>query len=199
MAALGRIVKSNILKDINVRFFRHVHSSKDTFESKRVVVTGIGTVTPLGTDAHLSFDKLLKKQSCSRHVLEDMNEEDEKFKGIYSRLSSQVVARVPSEEFNDKRKEHIKNSDLRTMSRAMSMGIVASVIALKDADWGPKDPEQLVRTGVVIGNAMVDLDYIAESHNLLTTNIKGNKVSPFFCSQDFTKFVFWTRFYSTWL
>ena len=180
MATLGKCARSKVLKDIRLSFFRHAHVSKDTFESRRVVVTGLGTVTPLGTNAHLSFEKLLKKQSCLKHVLEDMNEEDGKFKEIYSRLPSQVVARVPSVEFNDKRKNCIKNSDLRSMSRAMSMGIVASDDALQDAKWNPKDKEQLVRTGVVIGNAMVDLDYIAESHNLLTSSTKGNKVSPYF-------------------
>ena len=64
--------------------------------------------------------------------------------------------------------------------RAMAMGIVASEDALKDANWIPKAPTDLARTGVAIGNAMVDLDYIAESHNLLTGTDKGNKVNPFF-------------------
>ena len=180
MAAFGKRIKPKLLKDLNLCVFRQLHSRNETFESRRVVVTGVGTVTPLGTNTHLSFDKLLEKQSCSKHVLEDMNEEDEKFKDIYSRLSSQVVARVPNLEFNEKKKDCISNSDLRSMSRAMAMGIIASVEALNDSKWHPQDPKELERTGVVIGNAMVDLDYIAESHNLLTTSSKGNKVSPFF-------------------
>ena len=185
MATISKCARSKFVKDIRLCIFRHAHVSKHTFESRRVVVTGLGTVTPLGTNTHLSFDKLLKKQNCLKHVLEDMNEEDEKFQEIYSRLPSQVVARVPSEEFNDKKKNCIKNSDLRSMSRAMSMGIVASDDALKDANWNPKDKEQLGRTGVAIGNAMVDLDYIAESHNLLTSSTKGNKVSPYFVPKIF--------------
>ena len=180
MAAIKGINKWKNLKHLNLPVFRQIHSKNDTFESRRVVVTGMGAVTPLGTDVHLSFDQLLNKQSCSKHILEDMNEEDQKYKDIYSRLSSQVATRVPAEEFNDKKKSCINSSELRSMSRAMSMGIVASEEALNEANWHPKDPEPLARTGVVIGNAMVDLDYIAESHNLLISSTKGNKVSPFF-------------------
>jgi 3-oxoacyl-[acyl-carrier-protein] synthase II len=165
---------------VNIHFSRLVHSNIDSYESRRVVVTGLGTVTPLGTNTNLAFENLLKKQSCTKHITEEMNEEDKKFGDIYSRLSSQVAARVPLTEFNEKKKDCIKSSDLRSMSRAMSMGIVASVEALKDSNWNAKDPNLLARTGVAIGNAMVDLDYISESHSLLTGSTKGNKVNPFF-------------------
>ena len=60
------------------------------------------------------------------------------------------------------------------------MGIVASEEALADANWHPSDDISLSRTGVAIGNAMADLDYIAESHDLLMRSERGNKVSPFF-------------------
>ena len=159
---------------------REIHSHVESFESRRVVVTGLGTVTPLGTDTKSAFDRLLKGHSSSRSITEESNEEDEKFKEIYSRLSSQVACRLSLKEFNEKRNAYINKTDLRTMSRAMSMGIIASDDALKDAKWTPNDDKLLNRTGVAIGNAMVDLDYITDSHNLLTGNAKSNKVSPFF-------------------
>ena len=173
---------SRIYMTITVRkfVFREIHSHVESFESRRVVVTGLGTVTPLGTNTNSAFDRLLKGHSSSKSIAEECNEEDEKFKDIYSRLSSQVACRLPLEEFNEKRKNYINNTDLRAMSRAMSMGIIASDDALNDAKWTPNDQESLNRTGVAIGNAMVDLDYITDSHNLLTGNAKSNKVSPFF-------------------
>ena len=46
-----------------------------------------------------------------------MNEDDEKFGNIYSRLSSRVAARVPLTEFEEKKKDYINGSELRSMSR----------------------------------------------------------------------------------
>ena len=177
MASSSRLLpKLKLVRQVNRSISRLSHSDVNSFESRRVVVTGIGTVTPLGTDTNSAFEDLLKKRSCTKHITKEMNEEDEKFGDIYSRLSSQVAARVPLIEFDNKKKDCIKSSDLRSMSRAMSMGIVASVEALKDSNWIPKGDNLLARTGVAIGNAMVDLDYISESHDLLTGNTKGNKV-----------------------
>jgi hypothetical protein len=42
-------------------------------------------------------------------------------------------------------------------------------------DWKPKDMTSLMKTGVAVGNAMVDLDYIAMSHDLIT-NKSVNRV-----------------------
>ena len=47
-------------------------------------------------------------------------------------------------------------------------------------DWHPKDFPSLSRTGVAVGNAMVDLDYIASSHNIIS-NKSTNRVSHFSC------------------
>ena len=180
MATLVFRTRSRLSKKMKMNRHRQVHSKVDSFESRRVVITGVGSVTPLGTNTHSAFNALLNGKSCTTNIMEEMNEEDKKFENIYSRLPSQVAARIPLEEFNEKKKEYINASDLRSMSRAMSLGIVASEEALVDANWNPKDSKLLERTGVAIGNAMVDLDYISESHNLLTNNEKGNKVSPFF-------------------
>lgn len=168
------------LLPIKLGLSRNLSSNADTFESRRVVVTGLGTVTPLGMNTRLAYESLLNRQSGVKVITDDMNEEDKEFSSVYSRLSSRVAARVPSNEFESKKQNYVNKSDLRSMSRAMAMGIVASEEALKDADWFPNNVAELSRTGLAIGNAMVDLDYIAESHNLLNNTSKGNKVSPFF-------------------
>ena len=91
---------SRIYMTITVRkfVFREIHSHVESFASRRVVVTGLGTVTPLGTNTNSAFDRLLKGHSSSKSIAEECNEEDEKFKDIYSRLSSQVACRLPLEE-----------------------------------------------------------------------------------------------------
>ena len=50
-------------------------------------------------------------------------------------------------------------------------------IKLLQANYS-KDIDKM-RTGVCIGNSMVDLDFIAESHNLVTSG-KGKRVTPYF-------------------
>ena len=79
---------------------------------------GLGTITPLGSDTKLAFDNILRKDSAMiKSITEDMNEEDDKFGPIYSRLSSRIAARVPSADFNAKKNNLIESSDLRSMSR----------------------------------------------------------------------------------
>jgi hypothetical protein len=51
-------------------------------------------------------------------------------------------------------------------------------------DWLPKDFKSLSRTGVAVGNAMVDLDYIATCHQLINQKSPSKVVAVFDFGED---------------
>ena len=53
-------------------------------------------------------------------------------------------------------------------SEAMMFAEFASIKALEDAKWDPNSIRDRLRTGVCLGNSMVDLDYISVCHDLVT-------------------------------
>ena len=52
------------------------------------------------------------------------------------------------------------------MSLGMKYAQVAAIEAVLDASWKPRDEESLKRTGVAVGMAMVDDDYVASCREL---------------------------------
>lgn len=137
---------------------------------RRVVVTGLGLVTPLGCGVPHVWNALLAGK-CGITKLE--GEE-------YSKIPSRVAARVA--DFNPE--DHVPANELRTMSPASVYALAASVEAVGDADID-KSGDLRARTGVAVGMGMSDLDYIVQA--AYTLRDKGaNKISPYFVPRILT-------------
>ena len=147
---------------------------------RRVVVTGMGIVTPLGVGTIKTWEEIKRGNVATRKLSEAMEGcGDEQ---AWKRMPSQVAAVVPREEFQEAQKRAgIKETDDRIMSKAMKFGIVAAEEAIKDAGWSPKElsEKQVDRTGVAVGMSMVDLDYIAQCHKLVSEG-EAKKIGPYF-------------------
>ena len=136
---------------------------------KRVVVTGIGLVTPLGCGVNTAWNSLLTGK-CGITKLENSE---------FSKIPSRVAAKVPA--FDPR--EYVASSEIRTMSPASLFALAASIEAVRDA--GVEDHEMKKRTGVAIGMGMSDLEYIIETANTLKD--KGpSKISPYFVPRILT-------------
>lgn len=137
---------------------------------KRVVVTGIGLVTPLGCGVNNVWSALLAGK-CGIKRLENPE---------YNKISSKVAARVPA--FNAC--EYVAANEIRTMSPASLFALAASAEAVQDAHIG-EHCDIRKRTGVAIGMGMSDLEYIIETANVLKER-GPSKISPYFVPRILT-------------
>jgi 3-oxoacyl-[acyl-carrier-protein] synthase II len=132
--------------------------------NKRVVITGIGAVTPLGNDAHTSWEQVKNGVSgIGPATLFDVEMVDVK-------IAAEVKGFAP-EEFMDKK-------EARRMGRYSQFAIAASQMAVKDAGIQIGEGIQPERVGVWIGSGIGGLAEFEEQHRKFIE--KGQRrVNPF--------------------
>lgn len=132
---------------------------------RRVVVTGLGIASPLGTGTELAWQNLLKGH-CG--IVGLKTEE-------YSKLPCKIAGLIPSD---NKIAQALSKSNLRAMAPATALALVATAEALSDANWLPESDADKETTGVAIGMGMIDLKDVCDTNEALKQGY--NKVSPFF-------------------
>ena len=137
---------------------------------RRVVVTGLGMVTPLGSGVQENWKRLIKGESGISNI-----------RGFeYTDLPSKVAGQIPQEgegAFNPN--DWMTPKEQKRVDRFIILGIAAATQALKDARWEPKTEEEKEYTGVLIGSGIGGLPEIARTAVIL--HEKGaRRVSPFF-------------------
>lgn len=141
---------------------------------RRVVVTGLGLVTPLATGVEESWSRLLDGQSGAGPI--------KRFDAVASGLATTYACEVPRGDGSDGTFDPdawMAPKEQRKIGDFILFGIVAAAMAVKDADWMPEDEEDLLRTGVMIGSGIGGLDSIAQTAVLIKER-GPRRVSPFF-------------------
>ncbi|KAF2821355.1 3-oxoacyl-synthase-like protein [Ophiobolus disseminans] len=142
---------------------------------RRVVVTGLGLVTPLGIGVSRTWKRLIDGH-CGIVSIKGRSP-------AFDTLPSQVAALVPEGSRDDGRwnaKDYgINPGDERRMARFAQYAMVASEEALNDAGWSPKNEDDLEATGVYMGSGIGSLDDV---YDTTVAFEKGGyrKVSPLF-------------------
>ena len=139
---------------------------------RRVVVTGMGMVTPLGDGVDTNWTRLLASESGIR-AIQSFDTTD---------LATKIAGEMP---MGDKANGHF-NADLyvlpkdqRKLDKFLLFAIAAAQQAVEDSGWMPQDDEGRERTGVLIGSGIGGLDTIYETS--VTLLQRGpRRVSPFF-------------------
>src|ERR1700754_4300662 len=122
---------------------------------RRVVITGMGMVTPLGDGVDTNWRRLMAAESGIR--------------AIQAFDTSDLATKIGGEEpQGDKANGHF-NSDLymlpkdqRKVDKFILFGMAAARQAIEDSGWKPTDDEGLNRTGVMIGAGIGGLSTIYE-------------------------------------
>ena len=139
---------------------------------RRVVVTGLGMVTPLASGVEATWERLLAGQSGAGPIT--------RFDA--SGVITQYACEVPRGDgtagsFNPD--DWMEPKDQRKVDDFIIYGMAAAVQAVQDSGWQPANEDERCRTGVMIGSGIGGLAKIAEAA-LLIREKGARRVSPFF-------------------
>ncbi len=139
---------------------------------RRVVVTGLGLVTPLADGVEASWSRILDGQSGAGPIT-----------GFdASELVTQYACEVPLGDGTDgtfNADTYMAPKDQRKVDTFILFGLAAAQQAVEDSGWMPEDRESQERTGVLIGSGIGGLNSIANTAIMMKE--KGpRRVSPFF-------------------
>jgi len=139
---------------------------------RRVVVTGLGMVTPLACGVEETWKRLLDGQSAAGTIT--------KFDA--SHLATDYACEIPLGDGSDgtfNPDDWMAPKEQRKVDPFILYAMAAAEQAVSDAKWMPEDEEEQLRTGVLIGSGIGGLGTIAEA--ACTLKERGpRRVSPFF-------------------
>ena len=139
---------------------------------RRVVVTGMGLVTPLGVGTEYVWKRIVNGESGISGI-QSFDVSD---------LPCKIAGQVPlgdkaSGNFNPD--DYVIPKDQRKMGRFIHFAMGAATEAVLDANWQPIDEHERERTGVLIGSGIGGLEGIYDA--AVTLHERGpRRVSPFF-------------------
>jgi 3-oxoacyl-[acyl-carrier-protein] synthase II len=138
---------------------------------RRVVVTGMGLVTPLGCGVKATWERLINAESGIRRI------ESFKVEDLPAKIAGQVPRGDAPHAFRPD--EWVPPKDQRRMDDFIVFALAAAVQAVEDSGWKPTDDESRERTGVMIGSGIGGLRTMEE--NAILVHEKGpRRLSPFF-------------------
>jgi 3-oxoacyl-[acyl-carrier-protein] synthase II len=124
-----------------------------TPDTARVVVTGMGAITPLGNDVATLWRNLLAGTSVARHI--------DRFDltGFRTRFAAEVVDFDPTDYMDPK--------EARRADRAIQFAMATSTQALDQAGLRPRDEEEAEQIGVLIGTGIGGLSSMDEAARVM--------------------------------
>ena len=140
---------------------------------RRVVVTGLGLLTPLGVGVELNWNRLISG-IVGINKINDFDVLD-----LPCKIAGQIPSYLEDKEGGLNLDNWIEPREYKRIDRFIAYGIISAIQAVEDSRWKPKNENGKNRTGVILGSGIGGLETIANTTELL--NLKGpRKVSPFF-------------------
>ena len=139
---------------------------------RRVVVTGLGMVSPLAAGVDETWSRLLAGESGAGQIT--------RFDAGH--LATTYACEVPRGDGSDgtfNPDDWMEPKEQRKVDEFILYGMAAAEMAVRDSGWAPTATEDLERTGVMIGSGIGGLQSIAETAVLLKER-GPRRVSPFF-------------------
>ncbi len=142
---------------------------------RRIVITGIGAVTPLASTIEASWKKLINGQSgVGKISIFDATESS-------CKIAGEVIMAAAGEDNSDTFNidKYIEVKEQRKMDRFIHFAVAAAEQAIADSGYKAETEEQKYRTGVMIGSGIGGLPMIEKT--VIHMKEKGiRKISPFF-------------------
>ena len=139
---------------------------------RRVVVTGLGMVSPLADGVEATWERLLEGQSGAGPITKFDSKE------VVTKYACEVPVGDGSNSTFDANL-YLEKKEQRKVDDFIIFGLAAAQQAVSDSGWLPSNEEDRERTGVMIGSGIGGLQSIAETALLIKE--KGpRRVSPFF-------------------
>ncbi|MEM7216070.1 MAG: beta-ketoacyl-ACP synthase II [Pseudomonadota bacterium] len=139
---------------------------------RRVVVTGVGLVSPLASGAEETWKRILESKNAAAKI-ESFQVDD---------IAAQIGCQIPFGDGTDgtfNPNDWMEPKEQRKVDPFIIYSMAASDMALQDAGWHPTEDEDCFRTGVLIGSGIGGLQGI-EQTSLLLAERGPRRVSPFF-------------------
>ena len=139
---------------------------------RRVVITGLGLLSPLGCGVEASWQRLTAGKNAARRI-ENFDVSD---------LSCQIACQIPRGDGSDgtfNPNDWMEPKEQRKVDDFIIYAMAGAEQALTDAGWKPTAYEDQIRTGVLIGSGIGGLQGI-EKTSLLFAEKGPRRVSPFF-------------------
>jgi len=139
---------------------------------RRVVVTGLGLVTPLACGVEETWARLLSGESGARPITKFKTDD----------LPTKIACDVPRGDGSDatfNADQWVDPKEQRRIDDFITFGLAAAQQAVTDSGWEPKTEEDRYRTGVMIGSGIGGLPGIEEA-TLLVHEKGPRRLSPFF-------------------
>jgi len=139
---------------------------------RRVVVTGLGLVTPLACGTEQTWQRLRSSESGIKRI--------EKFD--VSDIPCKIAGQVPRGDGSDgsfNPDDWMEPKEQRKVDDFIIFAMAAAAQALNDAGWHPREYEDQITSGVLIGSGIGGVEGIAETA-LLLRDRGPRRVSPFF-------------------
>jgi 3-oxoacyl-[acyl-carrier-protein] synthase II len=139
---------------------------------RRVVVTGLGMVTPLGCGVEPTWRRLLASESGIKAI--------DRFE--VADITSRIAGQIPRGDGNNgtfNPDQWMEPKEQRKVDDFILYAMCAAKLALDDADWHPQTYEDQIVSGVLIGSGIGGVEGIAETA-LLLRDRGPRRVSPFF-------------------
>jgi 3-oxoacyl-[acyl-carrier-protein] synthase II len=139
---------------------------------RRVVVTGLGLLSPFGVGVEHGWRELLSGKSAAKRITSfDVTD--------YACKIAHSIPRGDGSNATFNPEAFLEPKELRKIGDFILYGMVAADEALKDSGWEPKTEEDRCATGVMIGCGIGGVDGIADSAVLLKER-GPRRISPFF-------------------
>ncbi|WP_332770060.1 beta-ketoacyl-ACP synthase II [Phenylobacterium sp.] len=139
---------------------------------RRIVVTGLGVVSPLGTGTEIAWSRLIAGRSGLSRIPEDLAPD------VPAQVAGQVKDKAADPEGGFDLDAAVPGKDQKKMDRFIQFALAASDEAIAQAAWAPASAAEQEATATVIATGIGGFPAIAEAVRI--TDSRGvRRLSPF--------------------